>query len=174
MAATPPELSRLNGEYAELIKEFSLRAARHFGDNLTSICVFGSVARGESDEESDLDIMVVANGLPEDVGVRYRDTADMRSEVKLTEAYKKLRATEKCAQISEVYLTPEEVSKHPPLLLDIVEDGLIVYDKNGFLQEVLSDIKARLRELGAIRVKARKGRYWILKPDAKLGEVVRI
>ncbi|MDI6847919.1 MAG: nucleotidyltransferase domain-containing protein [Candidatus Bathyarchaeia archaeon] len=38
-----------------------------------SLCVFGSVARGEPSAESDIDILVVAKELPIDVGLRVLD-----------------------------------------------------------------------------------------------------
>jgi len=40
---------------------------------------------------------------------------------------------------------------------------------------VLERLRRRLRELGARRVVVPgKGWYWILKPDAEFGEVIRI
>ena len=76
--------------------------------------------------------------------------------------------------MSEIFLSRDEVKSHPPILLDLTDDGLIVYDKDDFLKSVLDEIGRRLRELGAQKVKAKKGYYWILKPDAKPSEVVEI
>jgi len=76
--------------------------------------------------------------------------------------------------VSPIILTPEEASKHPPIMLDMVDDGIILYDKDAFLEGTLDDIRRRLEELRARKVKTRKGWYWILKPDARLGAEVRI
>lgn len=56
----------------------------------------------------------------------------------------------------------------------MVEDGVMIYDKEGFLKGVLEQIAERLRELGAKRVWTKKGWYWVLKPDARLGEEVEV
>jgi len=132
------------------------------------------VARGDFDEGSDIDLLVVVEGLPVDAGSRIRMTVPLRLKLKSLESYR--RAEEACLPtlMSEVILTPEEVKRHPPILLDLTEEGVILYDRGGFLREELEALKMRLRELGARRVKGREGWYWLLKPDAKLGEVVRI
>jgi hypothetical protein len=78
------------------------------------------------------------------------------------------------AFISEILLSPEEVKTHPPILLDITDDGLIMYDRNSFLESVLADIRLRLKDLGGRKVKTRRGHYWILKPDADPNEVVEL
>jgi len=53
-------------------------------------------------------------------------------------------------------------------------DGIIVYDKDDFLFRELEKMRKKLKELGAKRVKSEHGWYWILKPDAKFGEAIRI
>jgi hypothetical protein len=56
----------------------------------------------------------------------------------------------------------------------MTQDASIVYDKDGFLKSVLDDMRRRLNELGARKVQAKKGYYWVLKPDARLDEVVEV
>ena len=90
------------------------------------------------------------------------------------QAYRRLRSEGRSAFISDVYLTPEEAESHPPILLDVADHGVIAYDREAFLAGVLEDIRERLKQLGARRVRARKGYYWVLKPDAKPTEVVEI
>ena len=43
------------------VKEFVRRALGRYGDRIESIILFGSVARGEAKEESDIDILVVGD-----------------------------------------------------------------------------------------------------------------
>ena len=88
--------------------------------------------------------------------------------------YRKLKQQGRSAFISDLFLTPDEAKAHPPILLDLTDDAFIAYDRNGFLKEVLQDMKRRLKELGARKIKARKGHYWILKPDARPNEVIEV
>ncbi len=160
--------------YMELVEEYASMLKDSLGDKLRSVCLFGSIARGDLERGSDVDLLVVAEGLPEDVGLRHSMFRDLRARIASTEAARRIRGLGYSAATSEIYLTPEEAERHPPIMLDIVEDGIIVYDKDGFLRKVLEGIGARLRELGARRIKTGKGWYWVLKPDAKLGEEIRI
>ncbi len=46
-----------------LAKEFAEDLKQRFGDNITSVILFGSVAKGKETKESDLDILVVSKKL---------------------------------------------------------------------------------------------------------------
>ena len=78
------------------------------------------------------------------------------------------------AFLSPLLKTPEEAERLRPLYLDMVEDAVMVYDQGDFLESVLARLKRRLDELGAKRVWMGKKWYWVLKPDAKFGEVIEI
>ncbi|MEM3574882.1 MAG: nucleotidyltransferase domain-containing protein [Candidatus Bathyarchaeia archaeon] len=160
--------------YMELVKEYASMLKDSLGNRLRSVCLFGSVARGDFEAGSDVDLLIVVEGLPEDVGNRHSMFRDLRARIASSKAARGIRELGYSAAASEIYLTPEEVEKHPPIMLDIVEDGIIIYDRDGFLRKVLEDIRAKLRELGARRMKIGKGWYWVLKPDAKLGEEIRV
>jgi hypothetical protein len=54
--------------------------------------------------------------------------------------------------ISPVPLTPEEVERHPPILLDILTDGVILYDKGDFMKDRLAELEGRLKVLKARKV----------------------
>jgi len=164
----------LQAEYRDLAAEYVHRVKAHFGDRLVSICFFGSAARGEASLGSDVDVLTVADHLPKDYGLRIRETNRIHEALRMGQAYRRLRSEGRSAFISDVYLTPEEAESHPPILLDVADHGVIAYDREAFLAGVLEDIRERLKQLGARRVRARKGYYWVLKPDAKPTEVVEI
>jgi hypothetical protein len=71
--------------------------------------------------------------------------------------------------------SPEEARYRSPLYLDLVEDAVLLVDRDGFFQAVLDGMRARMRELGSRRVVLPDGSwYWDLKPDFRFGEVVEI
>lgn len=155
--------------YLDLLREF-------FNDNLISVYIFGSVARGEASEGSDIDIIVVVEGLPEDVGKRLEISSYLKKIFRQRSIRMRriLRMKGLPVTISDILLTPEEVRKHPPILLDLTADGIPLIDKDNFLSKELEKVRERLRELGAVRIKGKHGWYWILKPGAKLGDVIKI
>ncbi|MEM3382228.1 MAG: nucleotidyltransferase domain-containing protein [Candidatus Bathyarchaeia archaeon] len=165
---------RILPEYIGLLREYCSAIERHFGENLVSICVFGSVARGESEPSSDIDVMVVAENLPQDAGERTRSTNYIHEALKKTGSRAVLKSLGRSTLISDIFLTPKEVERHPPILIDMVEDAVILYDRGGFLRRVLENLKEKLEKTGARRVPTKRGYLWILKPDTKPSEVVEI
>ncbi|MEM0037111.1 MAG: nucleotidyltransferase domain-containing protein, partial [Candidatus Korarchaeum sp.] len=132
-------------EYVSMIVE-SLKAK--LGDNLVSVVLFGSVARGEADEGSDIDLLVVLESSSGSFGRRFDVFKEIEKELITSEPRVELRRRGLGALISPVPLTREEVMKHPPILLDILTDGIILYDK-GFIGEQLEELRERLKALGA-------------------------
>ncbi|MBS7622716.1 nucleotidyltransferase domain-containing protein [Candidatus Bathyarchaeota archaeon] len=165
--------SRIPREYSSLIGEYCSAIKKHFGEDLVSICVFGSLARGSPKPSSDIDVMVVARNLSHDAGERTRSTNYIHQMLK-SGVSGALRKLNRSTLISDIFLTPEEIEMHPPILLDMVEDSVILYDRMGFLKSTLNKIRDRLKEMGARKVSAKKGYFWILKPDAKPNEVVEV
>lgn len=167
-------IDKVQAEYRKLLKEYCLGIASHFSQKLFSICVFGSVAKGTAAPESDMDVLVVSEGLPLDVGLRVRETNYIHLRLKETEAYRSLKKLGRCALISDIFLTPAEVKRHPPILLDLTDEGIIIYDKDDFLRNTLSLLKEKLEAIGAKKIVSAKGHYWVLKPDIEPSEVVEI
>ena len=55
----------------ELISKLTAYAKELFGDKLRHVILYGSYARGDYDEESDIDVMIMADLSPEELS-RYR------------------------------------------------------------------------------------------------------
>lgn len=151
----------------------ALRAAgeawvEELGDRLVSLVLFGSVARGQARETSDIDLLVVAEGFPKSLSERRRP---------LIATWDRVRAHNALPHIEWNLVTksPDEATYHSPLYLDITEDGLLLLDRGGLMAKVLSDMRERMRILGSRRVYLPDGSwYWDLKPDFRFGEVVEI
>jgi len=112
------------------------------------------VARGTASENSDLDLLVVSGDFKGSIGRRIEllvrtVRADVKDELRF------LRSHGYNASISFYPLKPSEVEKL---------DARIVYDENEFLKGILLKLKHRLAEMGARRVRTKKGWYWDLKP----------
>jgi hypothetical protein len=139
-----------------------------------SIVLFGSVARGEQGQRSDIDLIVVADDFPESYSARLDLLSPIFNEVKTRKNYLNLLNAGYHLSFSAVPYRPEDLAETPPLLLDVSQEGIIVYD-DGLMKSKLSEVKQRLLALGSKRVRTRNGKwYWILKPDLKPGEIVQI
>ncbi len=139
-----------------------------------SVVLFGSVARGEQRQRSDVDIIVVSEAFPESYSARLDLLRPILQEAKSQRSYLQLLKTGYHLSFSAVPYRPEDLNETPPLLLDVSEEGIILYD-DGLMRRKLAEVKQRLRALGSKRVRTRTGKsYWILKPDLRPGEVIKI
>jgi len=138
---------------------------------LRSFVVYGSVARGEASPTSDLDILVVSDELEGSLGERVeRLLRSVKREV--AGELRFLRERGYYTLISLYPLRGEEAERLPLVMLDMVEDAVVVYDEGGFFEGLVSELRRRLAELGARRLRGAKGPFWDLKPDFRPLEVV--
>lgn len=140
---------------------------------LTSLAVYGSVALGTARNNSDIDLLIVSNDFSGSIGRRIGLLFQL--EKKLGDELAWLRRHGIYTSLSFYPLTEEEVSRKPLLFLDMTEDAVILYDKDRFLERVLTEFKAELLRLGAKRVFIDKEKwYWDLRPDYRFGEEIMV
>lgn len=143
-----------------------------FGARLVSLVVFGSVARGTAQGGSDLDLLVVIEGLPSGASARHETFDEVRRSVQ--PELDLLAVKGRAVRLSAILKTPQEAARRVPLYLDLTEDAILLADREGFFAGVLEGFRARLHELGSHRVWVGESWYWDLKPDYRPGEVVEL
>lgn len=143
-----------------------------YKDRLISVAVFGSVARETQSFDSDIDILIIAKGLPRGRWKRMREFDKVGD--KLEPFLKSMRKKGINTYISAIIKSPEEAEIGSPIFLDMVEDARILFDKNDFLKNRMERLKNRLKKLGAKRIWRGNAWYWDLKPDYKQGEIFEI
>lgn len=106
------------------------------GDNLVSLVLFGSRARGDARPESDWDLLLIAKNLPSPFFARHL-------------YLKKILPVGWAGQLSVLAKTVDEFDAGiPALFLDIALDGLILYDPNGYATQRLSYLKKLIQQKG--------------------------
>ncbi|MGH7340330.1 MAG: nucleotidyltransferase domain-containing protein [Candidatus Rokuibacteriota bacterium] len=145
---------------------------RRLGDNLVSVVLYGSVARGEARDGSDIDLLVVCDDLPDGRFARLRRLEG--AEHDLDPELARLRADGIDTRLAVIARTRSEAERTVPLYLDMVEDARLLFDREGFFAAILDRLRARLVALGAQRRRLGRARYWILKRDFVPGEVVEL
>jgi len=131
-----------------------LKAAMEFyKDRLASFVVFGSYARNTANENSDLDILLVVEDLPNGRFARVDEWIQIE------------KIWSEKVFLSPVFFTPDELKQGSPLLLDMTQgEAILLYDKNNSLAEYLENLKSRLEKIGARKISKGKSSYWIMGP----------
>jgi predicted nucleotidyltransferase len=75
------ELRHLTGQEKAALSEFVARLREKYADEVMLVVLFGSKVRGDFDEESDLDVLVVVEG--DDRWPYWREITDLTSDLLL-------------------------------------------------------------------------------------------
>lgn len=162
----------MRAQFESLLAHVLTACQDYYGERLVSLAVFGSVGRGTPRSDSDMDLLIVAEGLPNG---RLKRADEFRSvETKLASQLAEARTVGLAAELSPIFKTPAEVRQGSLLFLDMTEDARILHDRDNFLREALARFKEQLNRLGARRVWRGNVWFWDLKPDYKPGEVFEI
>ena len=148
-------------ELVRRLQEASRDLKRALGDGFVGLMLFGSYARGEASEGSDVDVLVVLRGLR---GFRARG-----------EVYDIL-ARRVMMPITLVDVELEEVSRSDlevtPLLLNSLYDGLIIYDELGVLRRLKEGALRLIEKARLVRYRTPDGRYGWRRVDGRPLEAV--
>jgi len=143
-----------------------------YGERLISLVLFGSVGRGVPGPESDVDCLLIVDPLPNGRISRVGEFAAV--EVALASHLDGLRSKGMHVELSPVFKTPDEIQRGSPLLLDMVDDALVLFDRDGFFECEIDSLRRRLQARGARRIWLGNAWYWDLKPDYQPGDLFEI
>jgi predicted nucleotidyltransferase len=142
-----------------------------FGANLFAVVLFGSVARNQANAESDVDLLVVATGLPGTRSGRSALSVTIRRQV-APEIDRVHQLTGWHPYLSTIYLTPAEASGFRRMYLDMLDDAILLFDGNGFFARVLDGVREQVGHWGAKRIPIGNTHYWQLIPHYAPGKKV--
>ncbi len=165
-------MDELNSKLHDLAVGYTRAAQQALGDDLVSVVLFGSVARQECRPYSDIDLVIILREAPKSAFRRREILEPIRAEFE--HELEKLWEKGCYVDFAEVIMTADEAKKTHRLYLEILEDGIILYDVKNFFGGILEDLRSKLQKIGACRRTLGKLRYWDLKPDFKPGDVIEI
>lgn len=118
------------------------------GEALWGMVLFGSAARGEATETSDLDVLVVADALPERFADRMR-------------LLRRLLPSSLRGRASLLAKTRAEFEGgFPSYYLDLALDGIILYDREDYMKQKLERILSLIQAAGLTRRRTEYGFFW--------------
>ena len=131
---TLDDLTFLDEVTKQTLRNFVARLKEAEGDNLAQVALFGSMARGDCDEDSDTDVFVLLKeGIPREKRHQISDIAfDATGEISGWRV-------ELSPLVESVKELDEEYKGVPwrrlePVLQEIQKDGVLLYDAAGYQQ----------------------------------------
>ncbi|MBI5525730.1 MAG: nucleotidyltransferase domain-containing protein [Deltaproteobacteria bacterium] len=131
----------------ETLRDLVRRLRSGFGSDLFGVVLFGSRARGDAGDRSDFDVFVIADRLPSGALERHKAVLE--------------RIGGRKGPVNFLAKTKREFEEaFPSLYLDLAKDGIVLFDKTGYMKERLERIGKITREAGLSRVKRHRGFFW--------------
>ncbi|RLE63601.1 MAG: hypothetical protein DRJ38_07085 [Thermoprotei archaeon] len=140
----------------DTLREISKYIKKIVSENsfIAGIVLFGSIAREEKHEKSDIDLLILWDNLYVDPDERY---------VYIYKVVSKYFPPSTSLTILDMkYDDFLKVEKATPLFLNIVYDGIVLFDKYGKLKNFILKVKKELEKMGVKREKIGKYYYWKL------------
>jgi len=133
------------------VEDVALGSLRErFGDRLEAVVLFGSYAREEAVQLSDVDFFIVVRGLP-------TDPVERRLHVyeSLTPVIRRFKV-----DVNVIEMDEREIGKSlTPLLVNIAHDGLILFDRNGRITSFFERLRGAVKKAGLVRFRTNDGKY---------------
>ena len=152
--------------FVRLLKEI-------YKEDLLSIILFGSVARGKWNNESDIDLFIIfSNKSSIRTAINNRLTkiiSDYERKTKL----KNSKGNRLFSTIQDISLLLKDLHAFRTIFYDIAMDGIILFDRNQTGFHFLKKIKKRIEEKGLKRVFIKENDYY-WKRNVKFGEIIEL
>ena len=161
--------------YGELLRRYCLILFENYKERLVGVAVFGSIARGDWDSDSDIDLLVVVRGWDEKpVWERMKELIGLRDELRQTDEYRNSLKSGYWPIIQHYPLGVDEAFEFHRIYVDACMDGVVLYERGGFVTGLMKRMRERLIELNAKRLVTPSGnRYWVI-PEVKAGEIYQL
>jgi predicted nucleotidyltransferase len=160
------------GTYSHLLLKLTLELCRKYSGRLKSLVVFGSVARGTASAQSDVDVLTVIDGLKGSMASRVAELLEIEYGPRVGDELSWLSERGILTHVSFHPRMPEEMKQFQMLFLDVVADGIPLFDRDNFFESLRARFRMMLERMGAERRFADKDEwYWVMDPEAELGAV---
>ncbi len=127
--------------YASLIAH---EAEEILQNDLVSVVIFGGAAWGEAGEDSDVDILIVAEKF--EAVDRSLVIDSIEEYLRDSEEYMDMKDNNLGTNIRPLLLTQSEIEDDPSLIKDVIKDGFMIYDTDDFMENKLNPPKKKRKK----------------------------
>jgi len=146
----------LNKNFTEAIKELTEK----YSDKIVAVGVFGSYARGELTERSDVDILVIVKNWKKSLKRRFKIYDILFKHIKRDITLIDIDLEDAEALLKgELQLTSS--------MLNILYDCIVLYDPEGLLSKLINETKKLVDRLRLKRYKIGRSYGWVIRSEIR-------
>ena len=168
---TRNNLDHLPSYFRDYLFNYVSHLKNCLNENLQSVILYGSFARGTWTKESDIDLFLI---IKNDTAKMFERLTRITLDFEINNDLKNEKGETSYWTIQEISCSLADLNRFRTLFYDITEDGILIYDKNENGLKFIEKIKLRmkLKELKRVYINDRDF-YW-KRRDIKFGEIVEL
>ncbi len=163
------DFDRVSYIFRDYLYNFVRLLKENYKEDLLSIILFGSVARGKWNNESDIDLFILFSNKSSINNRLTKIISDYERKSKL----KNSKGDRLFSTIQDISLLIKDLHKFRTIFYDIAMDGIILFDRNQTGFHFLKKIKKRIEEKGLRRVFIKENDYY-WERNVKFGEIIEL
>ena len=138
---------KLNTKLPELVEKIK----NSYKKNLMAVVLFGSAARGDFSQSSDIDLLLIL-----------KDSVESKRK-RILDFYEKIGYEFENHFLSPLILTQEELKDFLSFYVGILKDCKVLYDNSNVVRELIEMIDKRKQKKEIIEKEFKGTTYWIIK-----------
>ncbi|KKK69825.1 hypothetical protein LCGC14_2930150 [marine sediment metagenome] len=167
------DFDRVSYIFKDYLYNFVRLLKENYKEDLISIILFGSVARGKWNNESDIDLFIIFSNKS---SIRTAINNQLKKIISDYERKTKLKNSKDnrlFSTIQDISLLLKDLNTFRTIFYDIAMDGIILFDRNQTGFHFLKKIKKRIEEKGLKRVFIKENDYY-WERNVKFGEIIEL
>ncbi len=167
------DFDRVSYIFRDYLYNFVKLLKENYKEDLLSIILFGSVARGKWNDASDIDLFIIFTNKS---SIRTAINNRLTKIISDYERKSKLRNSKGdrlFSTIQDISLVIKDLHTFRTLFYDIAMDGIILFDRNQTGFQFLKKIKKRIEEKGLRRIFIKENDYY-WERKVKFGEIIEL